>query len=112
VNSSKQTLQHYHSLTVVILYRKKLFAYNATAWFPHYFKVGTGQPLQGNKLTSKAVSSISFEMSCTISTNQSSNGDNCHHHKEAVSNKNNNKERMNHAAPFFPGLNNLHQESP
>jgi hypothetical protein len=39
------------------------------------------------QITSKAASSMGFEESCTISTNQSSNGDNCHHHKEAVTNK-------------------------
>jgi hypothetical protein len=39
------------------------------------------------QITSKAASSTDFEKSCTISTNQSSNGDDCHHHKEAVTNK-------------------------
>ena len=69
----------------------------------------TGQPLQGNKLTSKAASSMGFEKSCTISTSQSSNGDNCHNHKEAVANKNNTKEHINRAAPFCPGPNKLNQ---
>jgi len=60
----------------------------------------------------KAASTTGLEKSCTTSTNQSSNEDNCRHHKEALTNKNNTKEYINHAAPFCPGTNKLYQASP
>ena len=38
-----------------------VFACKATACLTHNLEFGTGQPLEGNKLTSKAASSMSFE---------------------------------------------------
>jgi hypothetical protein len=69
---------------------------------------GTEQPLEGNKLSSKAASSTGFE-SCRISANQSSNGGNSHHHKEVLTNKKNSKD-ITHAV--CSGPNKLRQAPP
>ena len=78
----------------------KVFACKVNACLTCYLELGTGQPIGGNKLYIKAGRNMDFEKSCTISTSQSSNGDNCHRHKEAVTNENNTKEHITMLLPF------------